>query len=80
MLNVLPEEERSHGTISNKMYFTYVNEGGNIVLTFLLVVVYLASEVRLNRDNSQVCNSVHRVVLSQQTGGYQSGNKISYIV
>ena len=46
MLNVLPEEERSHGTISNKLYFTYVNEGGNIVLTFLLVAIYLATEVR----------------------------------
>ena len=50
MLNVLLEEERSHGTISNKMYFTYVNEGGNIILTFLLVAIYLATEVRDNRD------------------------------
>ena len=46
MLNVLPEEERSHGTISNKIYFTYVKEGGNIVLTFFLVAVFLATEVR----------------------------------
>lgn len=46
MLNVLPEEERSHGTISNKIYFTYVKEGGNIVLTFLLITLFLASEVR----------------------------------
>lgn len=45
MLNVLPEEERSHGTISNKIYLTYVNAGGNIVLTLLLIALFLASEV-----------------------------------
>ena len=48
MLNALPEEERSHGRISNKIYFTYVKEGGNLVLLFLLVAVFLASEVREN--------------------------------
>ena len=45
MLNVLPEEERSHGTISNKIYFAYVKEGGNVVLAFLLVALFLAAEV-----------------------------------
>jgi len=46
MLNALPEEERSHGTISNKIYFTYVKAGGSVALTFLLIAVYLTSEVR----------------------------------
>ena len=46
MLNALPEEERSHGTISNKIYYTYVKEGGNIVSTVLLIAIFLASEVR----------------------------------
>lgn len=46
MLNALPEEERSHGTISNKIYYKYVKEGGNVVFTFFLIAVFIASEVR----------------------------------
>ncbi|XP_065902912.1 ATP-binding cassette sub-family C member 4-like isoform X2 [Dysidea avara] len=42
--NTVPEEERAHGTISNKTYFTYVREGGNIFLAILLIAVYLVSE------------------------------------
>lgn len=75
MLNVLPEEQRSHGTISNKIYFTYVMEGGNIVLTFLLIAMFLVSEVRVVISQSIVNNFIHRVVLSLQTGGYQNGTE-----
>jgi len=41
----VPEEERAHGTISNKTYFTYVKAGGNALLVFLLIAVFLASQV-----------------------------------
>ena len=45
MLNVVPEEERAHGTISNKTYLRYVQEGGNTMLTILLVFVFILAEV-----------------------------------
>ena len=43
--NRMPEEERGHGTISNKTYFTYLREGGNTVLTVLLIGAFITSEV-----------------------------------
>ena len=46
MLNVVPEEERVHGTISNKTYLRYVQEGGNTVLTILLLLMFIIAEVR----------------------------------
>ena len=45
MLNVVPEEERAHGTISNKVYFKYIQEGGNTILTILLVLMFIIAEV-----------------------------------
>ena len=45
MLNVVPEEERAHGTISNKTYFKYIQEGGNTILTVVLVLVFIIAEV-----------------------------------
>ncbi|XP_065897567.1 ATP-binding cassette sub-family C member 4-like isoform X2 [Dysidea avara] len=42
--NVVPEEERAHGTISTMTYFTYVKAGGNAILAFLLIAVFLASQ------------------------------------
>ncbi|XP_065913909.1 ATP-binding cassette sub-family C member 4-like isoform X2 [Dysidea avara] len=42
--NTIPEEERAHGTISNKTYFTYLQEGGNTFLAILLIVGFLVSE------------------------------------
>ena len=45
MLNVVPEEERAHGTISNKTYFKYVQKGGNTILTIVLVLVFIIAEV-----------------------------------
>ena len=41
----MPEEEKGHGTISNKTYFTYLREGGNTILTVLLMAAFLVSEV-----------------------------------
>ena len=43
--NTVPEEERAHGTISNKTYFTYVKAGGNTLLVLFLIAVYLISQV-----------------------------------
>ena len=43
--NRMPEEEKGHGTISNKTYFTYLREGGNTVLTILLIGAFITSEV-----------------------------------
>ena len=45
MLNVVPEEERAHGTISSKTYFKYVQKGGNTILTVVLVLVFIIAEV-----------------------------------
>ncbi|XP_065914062.1 ATP-binding cassette sub-family C member 4-like isoform X2 [Dysidea avara] len=42
--NRMPEEEKGHGTISNKTYFTYLREGGNTILTVLLMAAFLVSE------------------------------------
>ena len=47
MHNVVPEEERGHGIISNKTYFKYIQEGGNTILTILLVLVFIVAEVIL---------------------------------
>ena len=47
MLNALPEEERAHGTISNKTYLKYIREGANTTLTVLLIVAFIAAEVTL---------------------------------
>ena len=46
-MNVVPEEERAHGTISNKTYFRYIQEGGNIIMTILLVMLFIGAEVTL---------------------------------
>ncbi|XP_065887047.1 ATP-binding cassette sub-family C member 4-like isoform X2 [Dysidea avara] len=42
--NTEPEEERAHGKISNKTYFTYIKAGGNTILVLLLIAVFLASQ------------------------------------
>ncbi|XP_065897571.1 ATP-binding cassette sub-family C member 4-like [Dysidea avara] len=42
--NTVPEEERAHGTISNKTYFTYLRAGGNTLLVFILIAVYFVSQ------------------------------------
>ena len=44
-MNVMPEEERSHGTISNWTYIRYVWEGGNTLLTIFFVLVFILAEV-----------------------------------
>ena len=46
MPNIVPEEERAHGTISKKTYFKYIQEGGNTVLTVILILVFIVAEVR----------------------------------
>jgi len=45
MVNIIPEEEKGHGTISNWTYLRYVHEGGNVLLTILLILVFIAAEV-----------------------------------
>jgi len=45
MINTIPEEEKAHGTISNWTYLKYVYEGGNILLTILLILIFIAAEV-----------------------------------
>ena len=79
-MNVVPEEERSHGTISNKTYLQYVQEGGNTILTIIFIVIFITAEVcsynALMKVELITCLShgCHcRVELSVQTGGYQNG-------
>ncbi|XP_065919884.1 ATP-binding cassette sub-family C member 4-like isoform X2 [Dysidea avara] len=43
--NVVPEEERAHGTISNKTYFKYIKEGGNTFITIIFVFIFIAAEI-----------------------------------
>jgi len=45
MSNVVPEEERAHGTLSNITYFRYIQAGGNIILTILLILIFIVAEV-----------------------------------
>ena len=42
----MPEEERAHGTISNKTYLLFAKEGGGShLITIALIVLLLAVEV-----------------------------------
>ena len=63
MLNVVPEEERAHGTISNKTYLRYVQEGGNTMLTILLVFVFIIAEVIMLLHNYHFCKIQLNVLL-----------------
>jgi len=44
-LNVIPEEERAHGTISNRTYYSYLREGVGNLFLLLFVFVFLIAEV-----------------------------------
>ena len=46
MLNVVPEEERAHGTISNRTYYTYMREGASHFLILFIIFLFLVTEVR----------------------------------
>ena len=75
MLNVVPEEERAHGTISNKTYLRYVQEGGNTILTILLILVFIIAEVIISSIPFVCKLIVGREVLLQLIGGYRIGRK-----
>ena len=45
MLNVVPAEERAHGTISNKTYYIYLREGASAFAVLLFVIIFLFAEV-----------------------------------
>ena len=71
---MVPEEERAHGTISNKTYFTYVREGGNTILVLFLIAVFFASQVFIHIVSIFIsCSLMHRVALLQLIGGCQDG-------
>ena len=44
-LNVMPEEERSHGTISNWTYVKFIQEGGNTLVTVIFILAFILAEV-----------------------------------
>jgi len=47
----MPEEERAHGTISNKTYFLFAKEGsGSNLITIALIVLLLAVQVSANNS------------------------------
>ena len=80
MPNIVPEEERSHGTISNTTYFKYIQEGGNTVLTVILVLVFILAEVTpLNICyllKYEILNLLlFRVALLLPIGGCQTGKE-----
>ena len=52
MLNVVPEEERAHGTISNKTYYVYLREGASSFVVLLFVFLFLIAEVSFACGNS----------------------------
>ena len=41
----MPEEERSHGTISTKIYIRYLITGGGYVFTFIVFCLFIVTEV-----------------------------------
>ena len=45
MLNVVPEEERAHGTISNKTYYVYLREGATTFMILCFIFIFLLAEV-----------------------------------
>ncbi|XP_065919562.1 ATP-binding cassette sub-family C member 4-like isoform X2 [Dysidea avara] len=45
--NVVPEEERAHGTISNKTYYVYLREGINNFFLLFVIVLFLIAEVNI---------------------------------
>ncbi|XP_065916533.1 ATP-binding cassette sub-family C member 4-like isoform X2 [Dysidea avara] len=44
VVNVVPEEERAHGTISNRTYFKYIQEGGNTLITIIFILMFILAE------------------------------------
>ena len=46
MTNIVPEEERAHGTISNKTYYLYLREGVTDLFIILFIIIFLIAEVR----------------------------------
>lgn len=48
MLNVVPEEERAHGTISNKTYYIYLREGASTLVVLFFIIVFFLAEVSIN--------------------------------
>ena len=45
MLNIVPEEERAHGTISNKTYYVYLRQGASALVVLLFVILFFIAEV-----------------------------------
>ena len=76
MLNVVPEEERAHGTISNKTYYIYLREGASTVLIMCFVFIFLVTEVSIIVVYFVYlvkCLIIHRLVLLQVIGGCLTG-------
>ena len=73
MLNVVPEEERAHGTISNKTYYIYLREGASTVLIMCFVFIFLVTEVSIIVVHFVYLVIIHRLVLLQVIGGYLTG-------
>ncbi|XP_065919840.1 ATP-binding cassette sub-family C member 4-like [Dysidea avara] len=47
MTNIVPEEERAHGTISNKTYYLYLREGVTDLFIILFIIIFLIAEVNI---------------------------------
>ena len=75
MLNVVPEEERAHGTISNKTYYIYLREGASTVLIMCFVFIFLVTEVSIIVVHFVYLVIIHRLVLLQAIGGCLTGKK-----
>lgn len=81
MLNAVPEEERAHGTISNKTYYLYLREGASTFLILFFIFVFLLADV----SNASYCIHyvkymvLHRLVLLQLIGGCLTGQYLQYI-
>ena len=76
MLNVVPEEERAHGTISNKTYYIYLREGASTILIMFFVIIFLVTEVSIIVANFVYLVKfliIHRLVLLQVIGGCPTG-------
>ena len=53
---MMSEEEKAHGTISNKVYISFAKEGvGSHLITIAFVALVFAVEVSVTVSNSRIC-------------------------
>ena len=52
-----PSEERAHGTVSMKTYYSYFRAGGNFLFLFVVLVILFAAEVSFDSSANNNCHT-----------------------